>query len=124
MACHEIAALRVGLMHLLGINDPVELQHELNELGNAANDPGPLQAMCSPADLHALQRSYESALAQLELRVASLQEGDPIQPYLRSLLVMTKKTELDLSQHLRSLTQFYTDLDEMHHFIHEIYPAE
>ena len=41
----------------------------------------------------------------------------------RSLVVLTKKVELDLANQVESLTRFYRDLDEMHDFVHEIYPA-
>src|ERR1700733_7647242 len=45
MACHEIAALRLGLMKVLGIDDPAERAHELAELGDAANVPGPIASL-------------------------------------------------------------------------------
>ena len=40
MACHELAALRLGLMKVLGI-DEAEKQHELKELGDKINCDGP-----------------------------------------------------------------------------------
>ena len=49
--------------------------------------------------------------------------NDPNLPYLRSLIVLTKKVELDLRNHIDGLTRFYKDLDEMHDFVHEIYPV-
>jgi hypothetical protein len=41
MACHEIAALRLGLMRVLGRTDEAERQHELAELKGGAEEPGP-----------------------------------------------------------------------------------
>ena len=50
MACHEIAALRLGLMKVLGHEDEAERQHELTELGAAADQPGPLWAVVTARD--------------------------------------------------------------------------
>lgn len=72
MACHEIAALRLGLMHVLGIKDEAEKQHELAELGDAINHPGPIRSLCDAKDLAELKRLFEVALSDLEHRVARL----------------------------------------------------
>lgn len=124
MACHEIAGLRLGLMRVLGRQDEAERQHELAELGAGADQPGPIQSMCEARDLANLKRFYEGALAALEERVSATRSDDPKLPYLRSLLVLTKKVELDLAHQIEALTHLYRDLDEMHDLVHEIYPAE
>ena len=123
MACHEIAALRLGLMRVLGREDAAERQHELAELGPAAEQPGPVRALCQAENLGGLQRLFQSALADLDRKVAGTPDGDAKLPYLRTLMVLTKKVELDLAGHLDALTRFYRELDEMHDFVHEIYPA-
>ena len=124
MACHEIAALRLGLMRVIGIDDEAERQHELAELGSFAEAPGPVKTLCSAGDLASLQRSYDAAIGALEARVAATASDDAKLPYLRTLVVLTKKVELDLQQQIRSVTQLYRDLESMHDFVHEIYPAE
>ena len=124
MACHEIAALRLGLMRVLGIDDEAERQHELAELGSAADKPGPVRTLCSATDLAGLQRSYDAAISGLEARVAATPGDDPQLPYLRTLVVLTKKVELDLQHQIGSVTQLYRDLEAMHDFVHEIYPAD
>lgn len=124
MACHEIAALRLGLMAVLGRNDEAERLHELSELGTGAEKPGPIRSMCGATSLQNLAKFYESALSQLEEKVSNTPPSDPKLPYLRTLIVLTKKVELDLNNHLESLTRFYRDLDVIHDFTHEIYPAE
>jgi len=43
--------------------------------------------------------------------------------YYRSLLILTKKVELELDSQIRSLNEFWNGLDEMHDFVHEIYPG-
>jgi hypothetical protein len=124
MACHEIAALRLGLMRVLGIDDPAERQHELAELGDAAEAPGPVRALAGAADLAGMRRSYDAAIAGLEEKVAALSAGDPQLPYYRTLLVLTRKVELDLRHQIEGLTHLYRDLEVMHDFVHELYPAE
>lgn len=123
MSCHEIAALRLGLMRILGREDEAERQHELAELGPAVEEDGPLRALCGAGDLASLKRLYEAAVADLEARVATTDAEDPRLPYLRTLVVLTKKVDLDLAHQIESLTDLYRDLEEMHDFVHEIYPA-
>jgi hypothetical protein len=123
MACHEVAALRLGLMKVLGIDDEAERQHELAELGAAADAPGPLQALTQGGDLKRLRTLFEAALADLDRKVAAMPAGDPKLPYYRSLMVLTKKVELDLRNQTDSLTRLYGDLEQMHDFVHDIYPA-
>jgi uncharacterized protein DUF3209 len=124
MACHEIAALRLGLMRLLGLKDEAARQHELAELGDGASQPGPIRAMCDAADLESLRRFYETAVSMLEERVAGTRPEDTKLPYLRSLIILTKKVELDLASQIDNLTRLFTELEQMHDFVHEIYPAD
>jgi len=124
MACHEVAALRLGLMNLLGISDEAERQHELAELGGAAERPGPLRALAQASDFAALRRSYDAALSDLADQAARTAPDDPKLPYLRSLLILTKKVELDLGNQIEMVTRLYRDLEELHDFVHEIYPAK
>ncbi len=123
MACHEIAALRLGLMRVLGRNDEAERQHELGELGAGAASPGPVKSLCEASDLGSLKRFFEAALSDLNTKIAATAPGDPKLPYYRTLVVLTKKVELDLTNQIEALSRFYRDLDEMHDFVHEIYPA-
>ena len=123
MACHEIAALRLGLMRILGREDETERQHELAELGDAAKSPGPIQSLCEVRDFASMHRLFAASLADLEQKVARTSSDDPKLPYLRSLVILSKKTELDLQNQADNLTRFYRELEEMHDFVHEIYPA-
>ncbi len=124
MACHEIAALRLGLMRVLGKSDEAERQHELAELGAAATRGGPVGALCEAGDLAALKRLFGAALTELNTRVAATPPADPRIAYYRTLVVLTKKVELDLDNQIEGLSRLYRDLDEMHDFVHEIYPAD
>ncbi len=124
MACHEIAALRVGLMNVLGIVDEAELAHEMAEIGTAGQQPGPIQTLTQAQSLSTLRKAYESSLVGLEEKVAKMGANDPQLGYYRTLIVTTKKVELELRGHAEQMERFYNDLEEMHDFIHEIYPAD
>lgn len=124
MACHELAALRLGLMKVVGIDDPAEKEHELAELGDAVNEAGPIQSLCGADDLDKLIKYYQASLVDLQERVASTAEDDPKLPYYQALIVVTKKVEQELQLHERNLRQFYEDLDDIHHLIHEVYPSK
>jgi hypothetical protein len=122
MSCHEIAALRLGLMQVIGIQDDSERQHEIAELGDALEKPGPLRALASGRDLEALSTLYASALSELTERIARTSLHDPKLAYYRSLAILTKKVELDLRGHIDGLQRFWRELEEMHDYVHELYP--
>jgi hypothetical protein len=124
MACHEIAALRLGLMNVLGIDDPAERSHELAELGSAASAPGPLCSLLAAHNLGSLQRLYQASLADLQTKLAKTASDDPKLGYYRALAILTRKVELELQAQVSELNRFYRELEEMHDFVHEIYPAE
>ena len=124
MACHEIAALRLGLMQVLGVRDEAERAHEVAELGDALHKPGPLQSLAKATDMDSLARLYAAAVAQLGDAVAKTPDNDPKLPYLRTLIVLTKKVELELNAHIKGLSGMWHELEEMHDFVHEIYPAK
>lgn len=124
MACHEVAALRLGLMNLLGITDEAERQHELAELGDACEKAGPLRSLAQARSVAELRRFYDAALSELADKVSRTAIDDPKLPYYRSLLILTKKVELDLGNQAEMLTRLYRDLDELHDYTHELYPAK
>jgi hypothetical protein len=123
MACHEVAALRLGLMKILGNEDESEKAHELLELGELACTPGPLSALTTASDLHSLLELYGASLVGLSDRVARAPASDPKLPYLRSLVVLTKKVELELSAQIEGLRRMNRELEEMHDLVHELFPA-
>ncbi len=124
MACHELAGLRLGLMRILGINDEAEKQHELAELGDGAQKAGPIRSLTQAENLEDLKRFFDAAISLLEEKVSATPADDSKLPYFRTLLVLTRKVDQDLGNQIEMLTRFYRDLDEMHDFVHEIYPAE
>jgi hypothetical protein len=123
MACHEVAALRLGLMNLLGGYDEAAQSHELAELGPLATAPGPLSSLRKAEDFSRLLSLYESSLVSLDEKLAKIPPGDPSRAYLQTLMVFTKKVELELRAQLEGMHRICRELDEMHDFIHEIYPV-
>lgn len=124
MACHEIAALRLGLMKILGTNDEAERAHELAELGDHATRPGPLASLTIASDLEALTSLFTTSLVELNEKVARTSPTDTKLPYFRSLVVLTKKVELELRAHVEGLSRMNRELEEMHDLVHELFPAE
>ena len=124
MSCHEIAALRLGLMNVLGHRDAAERAHEMAELGPAAKTPGPLASLSEAHDLDAVTKLYATSLGALLDKVAKTPKTDPKLPYYRSLVVLTKKVELELRAHVEGLARLNRELEQMHDFVHEMFPAE
>ena len=122
MACHEITGLRLGLMNVLGVHDPKEKQHELAELGDAATKPGPVASMLTTQNLIDLKKLYKQSLTLLAQKVAKMPAKDPKLGYYRALMVSNKKIEMELDRLIGDLNSFYKELDEMHNFMHEVFP--
>ena len=85
--------------------------------------PGPIASLMAATDLEALVALYGNSLVDLGEKVARTTKDDPKLPYLRSLLVLTKMVELELRAHVDGLARVNRELEEMHDFVHEIFPA-
>jgi hypothetical protein len=123
MACHEVAALRLGLMNLLGGYDEAAQSHELAELGPLATAPGPLSSLRQADDFGRLLSLYETSLVGLEEKLTKTPIDDPARAYLQTLIVFTKKVEMELRGQVEGMHRICRELDEMHDFIHELYPV-
>jgi len=110
-------------MKVLGTNDEVERAHELAELGDAACRPGPLASLSVADNLGALLDLYTTSLVDLNERVARTETEDKKLPYLRTLVVLTKKVELELRGHIEGLTRMNRELEEVHDLVHEMFPG-
>ncbi len=124
MACHEIAALRLAMMNVLGGFEESERAHELAELGALATAPGPLSTLSKANDFRLMRAGYETSLSQLEERLAKTPLDAQGRPYLATLTVFAKKVELDLAAQIAGFARICRELEEMHDFIHELYPGE
>jgi len=122
MACHEIAALRLGLLNVLGLDRPVDRQHEIAELGTALETSMPLKNLADSSNFADLRRGFEDSLGLLEDRVMGMASGAGQKPYYQSLLVLSKKVEMDLRQMATQFEQYYLNLEEIHDQMHEVFP--
>ncbi|EKO14317.1 MULTISPECIES: DUF3209 family protein [Leptospira] len=123
MACHEIAALRLGMMNLIGIKDEVTIRHEQSEIGVALESTGPIRSLAEAKDFESLIKFYEISLTDLEERISKMKKDDPKMAYYRSLLILTKKIEFELKNSVFIFQNFFRDLEEIHDFVHEVFPA-
>ncbi len=124
MACHEIAALRLGMMRVLGINDASLLEHELAELGEVVEQPGPLRMLSQASDLGSLRHAFELCRTELEDRLSQMAKDHPERSYTQTLAVLNKKIEADLANLAQYCDRFFEDLEQVHDHMHVIYPAE
>lgn len=123
MACHEIAALRLGMMNLTGIKDETTIRHEQSEIGVVLESPGPIRSLAEAKDFESLIKFYEISLTDLEEKISKMRKDDPKMAYYRSLLILTKKIEFELKNSVFTFQNFFRDLEEIHDFVHEIFPA-
>ena len=123
MACQELAALRLGMMNVMGIENDAGKVHDTKEIGDNAHNPGPIKSLTEAQDFATLQQFFDASIADLEERVSKFPADEPKLPYYRSLLILSKKVECELVTIDAGLKTLYRDLDEMHDFVHEMYPA-
>lgn len=124
MTCHELEALRLGLMTVLGINDESTRRHAEKELGDVLEAGGPIEALAGAESLTELQRHLDAALVDLEAEVAAADPGDPEADYLRGRLVAVRNAERSLDRLADSGESLLADLGESHHTLHEAFPAD
>ncbi|EQA62467.1 PF11483 family protein [Leptospira alexanderi serovar Manhao 3 str. L 60] len=111
------------MMSVLGIKDEATILHERAEIGDALQSSGPIRSLSEAKDFESLIRFYEASLCDLEEMISKTKKDDPKMAYYRSLLILTKKVELELKNSFFSFQNFFRDLEEIHDFVHEIYPA-
>ncbi len=122
MACHEIAALRLGLHTLLGSRPDHERSHELAELGEVLDRGGALAALAGATTLGALRDALAAAALELEGRVAEMGPETPNLGYHRALLVTVHSTQRSLDRISADIERFYMDIEDTHDLLHETFP--
>ena len=122
MACYEVASLRLSLFNLLGDRPTHERTHEEQELGSKLQEDGPLKMLAEASNLSDLRAALDAASLALEQRVADMDRNTPQLGYWRSLVVTVKRTQRDLARLSADVERYYSDLDEIHDVLHEIFP--
>jgi len=122
MTCHEIEALRLGLMNSLGVGDDATKKHARDEIGD---DPEPhIEALAEAESLAACRRHLDTAVVELESEVAAADADDPAYDYLRGRLVAVRDAEGALDRLLTHGEGFLEDLGDSHHALHETFPVD
>ncbi|WP_435143603.1 DUF3209 family protein [Halobaculum sp. P14] len=122
MSCHELEALRLGLMNVLGTDDRSAREHAEKELEGHLD--GPIEGLATAESLSALRRHLDAALVDLEEDVASADESAPGYDYLRGRLVAVRDAERSLARLADHGDSFLDDLGETHHSLHDAFPAD
>ncbi len=122
MTCHEIEALRLGLMNTLGTADESARAHAEAEL--EGHDTGPVGALAAAETLDAVARHLDAALVDLEAEVAAADPDDPEYDYLRGRLVAVRDAERAVARLTDHGTGVLDGLGESHDVLHETFPVE
>jgi len=122
MTCHEIEALRLGLMNVLGTEDESVRDHAESELEGDLS--GPIEALANARSLAEIQRHLDAAIVDLESEVASADSDSQVYDYARGRLVAVR----DAERAVRRLTMQGEDvldgLGDAHHALHELFPTD
>ena len=122
MSCHELEALRLGLMNVLGTEDRHAREHAEKELEGHMD--GPIEALANAETFDAIERHLDAAIVELEEEVARTDPDDPENGYKRGRLVAVRDAELAVRR-LRTQAQgVFEGLETAHHVLHEAFPVE
>ena len=122
MSCHEIEALRLGLMNVLGVGDESTRQHAEQELEGHLD--GPIEGLAHAESLAELQRHLDAALVDLEEEVAAMDADDPEYDYTRGRLLEVRNAERAVERLSVQGESIVDGLGEAHDTLHETFPVE
>ena len=122
MSCHEIEALRLGLMNVFGVGDDAAREHAEQELEGHLE--GPIEGLATAETLAEVERHLDAALVDLEEEVAAMDADDPAYDYTRGRLLEVRNAERAVRR-LRVQGESVVDgLGEAHDALHETFPIE
>jgi hypothetical protein len=122
MTCHELEALRLGLMNVLGTEDRHAREHAEQELEGHLE--GPIGALATAESLTGLRRHLDAALVDLETEIAETDETDPAYDYLRGRLVAVRDAERAVERLTEQAEHVLEGLGASHDTLHEAFPVE
>jgi hypothetical protein len=122
MSCHELEALRLGVMNVLGTEDRTAREHAEAEL--EGHMEGPIEALANAETLDAIERHLDAALVDLEAEVAETDSDDPEYDYLRGRLVAVRDAERAVRRLTDQGESVLDGLGDAHDVLHETFPAE
>ncbi|APW99663.1 cobalamin biosynthesis protein [Halobiforma lacisalsi AJ5] len=122
MSCHEIEALRLGLITVLGVGDDSDREHARQELEGHLE--GPIEGLVEADSLAEIERHLDAALVDLESDLAAMEADDPAYDYTRGRLLELRNAERAVKR-LRTQGESVVDgLGEAHDALHETFPVE
>ncbi|MFB6117198.1 DUF3209 family protein [Halosegnis sp.] len=122
MTCHELEALRLGLMNVLGTEDRSARDHAERELEGHLE--GPIGALADATTLSEVERHLDAALVDLEEEIARADADDPNYDYLRGRLVAVRDAERAVARLTDQGGSVLDGLGEAHEVLHEAFPVE
>ena len=122
MSCHEIEALRLGLMNVLGVGDQSTRDHAEKELEGHLE--GPIEALVEAESLTEIERHLDAALVDLEEEVATMETDDPEYNYTRGRLLEVRNAERTIQRLTTQGESIVDGLGESHDMLHETFPVE
>ncbi len=122
MSCHELEALRLGLMNVLGTEDKSAREHAKQELDGHLE--GPIEALANAETFSEIERHLDAALVDLEEEIATADESDPEYDYLRGRLVAVRDAEQAVHRLTSQGEGVLDGLGEAHDVLHEAFPVD
>ncbi|MDY6818489.1 MAG: DUF3209 family protein [Halobacteriales archaeon] len=122
MSCHEIEALRLGLMNVLGTEDRSAREHAEQELEGHLD--GPIEALANAETLAELKRHLDAVLVNLEEEIAMADANDPAYDYMRGRLVAVRDAEQAVHRLTEQSQSVLGGLGEAHDMLHETFPVD
>jgi len=122
MTCHEIEALRLGLMNVLGTADRSVREHAEKELEGERE--GPIAALADAESMETIERHLDAALVDLEEQVAAADPDDPDHDYLRGRLVAVRDAERAVRRLTGQGESVLDGLGDAHDTLHETFPED
>ena len=122
MTCHELEALRLGLMNVLGTEDRSAREHAEQELEGELD--GPIEGLANAGSLSEIERHLDAALVDLEEEVASADRDSQEYDYLRGRLVAVRDAERAVSRITQQGESVLDGLGDAHDVLHETFPTD
>ncbi|WP_254523503.1 DUF3209 family protein [Natrinema caseinilyticum] len=122
MSCHEIEALRLGLMSVLGVGDDSAREHAEKELEGHLE--GPIRGLAEAGSLAEVQRHLDAALVDLEESIAAMDSDDPEYGYTRGRLLAVRDAERAVARLSVQGESIVDGLGDAHDTLHETFPVE
>ncbi|ELZ04073.1 hypothetical protein C482_03536 [Natrialba chahannaoensis JCM 10990] len=122
MSCYEIEALKLGLMNVLGTEDPHAREHAEKDLEGHLE--GPIGALAEAQTLADIERHLDAALVDLEEEIATMDTDNPEYDYTRGRLLAVRDAERAVHRLSAQGESILDGLGDAHDLLHETFPEE